>query len=334
VPILRRVAISVAAGLVASLLIALRFRSGGAYLYALDFTPHWRAADAMIRGYSPYVVINAFSSAYPFGAGYLYVLPAAVFLMPFGYLPPQIAATIFEGIAIAVFAYALMRDGYWRLPLLGSAPLYYGLVSGQTVPLVTAAFLLPWLGWLAPMKHTIGLAGAAFTLSKRYVLGAAAIMLVSVLIWPWWPAQWWAERLDVFEKYYQIPLLLTGGVVLVAAVLRWRRPEARTLLAMGCLPQTMFYYDQLPLTLIARNYREAVWVAAGSWIGPLLGVLLIGVAPVPRADLFRRNSAIILFCCYLPSLIVVLTRPNAGRVPAWIERVARHLPRRLQGESF
>jgi hypothetical protein len=331
VPVQRRIAIALAAGAIAWALITIRFRRGGAYLYALDFTPHWRAADAMLRGYSPYVVINAFTNLYPFGAGYLYMLPATILLLPFGYLPPQVAAAIFEGIATAVFAFALMRDGYWRLPLLASAPLYYGVVSGQTVPLVTAAFLIPWLGWLAPLKHTTGAVGAAFTLSKRYILGAIAVVIVSVIIWPWWPAQWWAERLDVFEKYYHIPILVTGGFLLLLGILRWRRPEARALVAMSCLPQTMFFYDQLPLVLIARNFRESVYVTAASWVGPLVGLLLVGSASMSRSELFRVNSGVIVLCYYLPSLAVILLRPNVGSVPAVLERASTLLPRRFHG---
>jgi hypothetical protein len=326
-------AIAIAAGAFAWALITIRFRHGGAYLYALDFTPHWRAADAMLRGYSPYVVINAFTSLYPFGAGYLYMLPATILLLPFGYLPPQAAAALFEGLATAVFAFALMRDGYWRLPLLASAPLYYGVVSGQTVPLVSAAFLLPWLGWLAPLKHTTGAVGAMFTLSKRYVIGAAAVVILSVVIWPWWPAQWWAERTDVFETYYHIPVLVTGGFLVLLGVLRWRRPEARALVAMSCLPQTMFFYDQLPLVLIARNFREAVYVSAASWVGPLAGLMIVGSQAVSRSELFRIDSIVVVFSYYLPCLMVILLRPNVGSVPDWLERMSDRLPQRLRGRA-
>jgi hypothetical protein len=333
VPAQRRVAIAIAAGCIAWALITIRFRRGGAYLYALDFTPHWRAADAMLRGYSPYVVINAFTNLYPFGAGYLYMLPATILLLPFGYLPPQVAAALFEGVATGVFAFALMRDGYWRLPLLASAPLYYGVVSGQTVPLVTAAFLLPSLGWLAPLKHTTGAVGAAFSLSKRYLIGALGVVIVSVIIWPWWPAQWWAERFDVFEKYYHIPVLVTGGFLLLLGVLRWRRREARALVAMSCLPQTMFFYDQLPLVLIARNFREAVYVTAGSWVGPLVGLILVGTLPISRRELFAIDSTIVVFAYYLPCLAVILLRPNVGAVPTWLERASARLPQRFRGRS-
>jgi hypothetical protein len=329
----RRLLIALASGLAAWVITTLELRAGGAYLYALDFTTHWRAADAMIRGYSPYLVINAFSTLYPFGAGYLYMLPAAVLLMPFGYLSPQTAMPLFEGIAVAVFAFALMRDGYWRLPLLASAPLVYGALAGQTVPLVTAAMLMPSLGWLAPIKHSTGAAGAAYTMSPRYIAFAAGTVLVSIVIWPWWPAQWWAERHDIAEKYYHVPIFAVGGALVLLVVARWRRPEARLLASMACLPQTMLFYDQLPLVLIAQNYRQSLNVAAASWIAPAVAILHSGVGPMNRTRLFDANAPIILLCYYLPCLLVVLFRPNEGRVPTWLEHTAAQFPRWLRGRA-
>jgi hypothetical protein len=287
----------------------------------------------MIRGYSPYVVINAFSTLYPFGAGYLYMLPAAVLLMPFGYLSPPAAMALFEGIAVAIFAFALMRDGYWRLPLLASAPLVYGALAGQTVPLVTAAMLIPSLGWLAPIKHSTGAAGAAYTLSPRYMMLGAGIVILSVIIWPWWPAQWWAERHDIAGKYYHVPVVATGGILLLLALVRWRRPEARLLATMACLPQTMLFYDQLPLTLLAKNYRQALYVAVASWVAPVVAILDHGIGPMNRAPLFNLNAPIILACYYLPCLAVVLLRPNEGNVPSWLQRVGRFLPPWLRGSE-
>jgi hypothetical protein len=322
-----RLLVSIAAGLGAWAFLSHRFRAGGAYLYALDFTPHWRAADAMIRGYSPYAVINAFSTQYPFGAGYLNMLPAAAILLPFGYMDPQHAAALFEGLSIAVFTFAITRDGFWRLPLLASFPLVYCILSAQVVPLVTAAFLLPWLGWLAPVKFTTGAVGGVYTLSKRYIALALAVIVISIAIWPWWPAQWWAERRDVAGVYYHIPAALTGGFVVFLALLRWRRPEGRLLVAMACVPQTMLFYDQLPLTLIARTYREALVVALLSYAPLVISILLYGTQSRDRAQLFALNAPLILACYYFPCLVETLRRPNEGDVPSWMNTAAARFSR-------
>src|SRR4029079_14401566 len=112
---------------------------------------------------------------------------------PFAWLPMQIAMRVFSAVSIAIFTYAITRDGWWRLPFLASLPLFWCMVSGQTVPLVTAAMLLPALGWLTPIKYTTAAAGAAFNLSRTYVFGAVAMVVISVIVWPWWPREWWAD---------------------------------------------------------------------------------------------------------------------------------------------
>src|SRR4051795_12368576 len=82
--------------------MTVRVRAAGAYSLASDYTLHWWAADAMIRGYSPYVVINAFTKLYPFCSGYLYMLPAAGLLLPLGFLPMQTAFPLFSAVTVGV----------------------------------------------------------------------------------------------------------------------------------------------------------------------------------------------------------------------------------------
>ena len=310
-PLWVRVSIAVAAGALAAALLWLKFRAGGGYLYALDFSSYWRGSDAFRRGISPYVAVNAFSKQYPFGAGYLNMMPAAVLFLPLAYLAPQIAAVVAEGVSVATFAFALTRDGYWRLPLLASYPLIFCVLSAQVVPLVTAAMLLPALGFLAPVKFTLGAVGYAYNLSRRYAVLAIAAVCITVVIWPWWPAQWWAERHDVAGTYYHVPLLLPGGFLALTALWRWRRPEARLVAAMACVPQTMLYYDQLPLGLVAKSYRECLAAAVLSWTAPLVAIALHGNAATDREVLFRQNGPIILALYYLPALFLVLIR-NKG----------------------
>ena len=61
-----------------------------------------------------------------------------------------------------------------------------------------------------------------------------------------------------------------SGSFLWLSVLRWRQPEARLLLAMGAVPQLLFFADQLTLFLVARNRREAVlFTAAGAVVGSI-----------------------------------------------------------------
>ena len=102
---------------------------------------------------------------------------------------------------------------------------------------------------------------------------------------------------------------------------------------MASTPQTMLFYDQLPLALVARSRRQAIAFALASYAAPALSVALYGMAAMDRMLLFARHAPIILFCYYLPCLVVVLMRPNEGNIPRWLERVAIHLPAWFRGRA-
>ena len=330
-PLQARVAIAVGVALVGFTLAIVRLR-GAAYMYAGDFTWHWRAGRALLDGASPYRVINTLPY-YPYNSGYYYLLPTAVVAAPFSLLSPHAAMAIFVGFSLGLLAFALTRDGYWRLPILASVPAAWTIFSGQVAALATAAVLVPALWWLWPLKYTIGAAGAAYHLSARYVAVGLAVVCLTLLIWPWWPRDWVAELSDKNGVYYRVPLLVPGGAVLLVTLLRWRRPEARLIAAMVCVPQTMLYYDQLPLALVANSYRQALWISVGSYAAPLIASAVYGAAPADLRPLVERNAPVIVACYYAPVAILVLLRPNIGRVPGWMERASNVLPAWLRGSA-
>jgi len=307
-----RATLAATIGFVAALWCWHRF-SGGAL--PNDYTLHWWAGDALRRGYSPYTVINAWSPLYPFCSGYLYWLPTAMLLEPLAFLPIAVAMSVFTFCSLGLFTYAMTRDGWWRLPFLVSLPLYHATLGGQVVPLVVAAMLVPSLGWLAPMKYTMATAGFAFNLSLRYLLFAVVVVFASIAVAPWWPLQWWHELSDVAGKYYHVPLLVPGGVLVLLALLRWRRPEARLLAVMACLPQTMLFYDQLPLMLVAKNRQQALSMTLVSWLPVFLVEWLHGVIAAERQTLMAWNAPVIVAIYYLPALALILSRPNRHEPP-------------------
>ena len=331
-PMQARVAIAVGVALAAFALAILRLRAAP-YVYAGDFTWHWRAGRAMLDGISPYRAINTLPY-YPFNSGYYYLLPTAVIATPFAMMAPHLAAAVFVGCSFGLLALALTRDGYWRLPLLASLPAVWCIFSGQVVALATATILLPALWWLWPLKYTLGAAGAAYHLSARYLALGLALVGLTMIIWPWWPRDWVAELSDNNGRYYRVPLLVPGGVLLLATLLRWRRPEARLVAAMACVPQTMLFYDQLPLVLTANSYRQALWVSIGSYAAPLVAMAFYGSAAVDLRVLVGRNAPLILTCYYAPAAILVLLRPNVGQVPGWMERASNVLPAWLRGSAI
>ena len=69
------------------------------------------------------------------------------------------------------------------------------------------------------------------------------------------------------------PLLYWGGPLMLLALLRWRRPEARLLAALSCVPHTPELYESLYLFL----------VPASMWQGALLAALNYGIVFARRA---------------------------------------------------
>jgi hypothetical protein len=326
-----RAAIAVVVAVVAFTLVIVRLR-GAPYAYAGDFTWHWRAGKAMLDGVSPYRAINTLPY-YPYNSGYYYLLPTAVIAAPFAMMSPHFAAALFVGCSLGLLGFALTRDGYWRLPVLASFPAVWCIFSGQVVALATASILLPALWCLWPLKYTLGAAGAAYQLSARYLVLGLALVGLTIIVFPWWPREWVAELADNNGRYYRVPLLVPGGVLLLTTLLRWRRPEARLIAAMACMPQTMLYYDQLPLVLAANCYRQALWVSIGSYAAPFVAMAIYGTAAVDLRLLVGRNAPLILVCYYAPVAIMVLLRPNVGTVPAWLERGSSLLPAWLRGSA-
>jgi hypothetical protein len=94
---------------------------------------------------------------------------------------------------------------------------------------------------------------------------------------------------------------------LLIALLRWRRPEARVLAALACVPQTMRFIDQLPLLAVAQSFRQSLLVSLLSYV-PLF---LMPFLPLPietghsrgntsddPADRIRLLSAVSRGCAY------------------------------------
>ena len=98
------------------------------------------------------------------------------------------------------------------------------------------------------------------------------------------------------------------------------------LLAMACVPQLMFFADQLPLFLVCRNRREAACYALASlvcfaaWLVTMLRSFDT-VLPDPYA----------LLGCYGTALYIVLRRPNEGTAPVWVERRIMAWPAWIRG---
>jgi hypothetical protein len=185
--------------------------------------------------------------------------------------------------------------------------------------LLTAAVLLPALGWACAIKPSIGLAHLCYRLDWRAAALAAGFLLLSVAISPAWPTAWLRELASLHG--HPPPIATLVGMWAALAVFRWRQPEARLLLGLVCVPQLLFFYDQLAVGLVARTSRELLGLLLCQWVAAAIWWASWFAWPRPETTYVAAASPFVLVGVYVPALLVVLRRPNTGDLPAWIERL-------------
>ena len=290
---------------------------------ASDFEVWWQATRLLAAGVDPYTV-ERFTREWPFDGWLFYPLPALLATLPVAWLPMPAAGGVVAGASCGAIAWAVTGTGWWRLTLLLHPGVILALKVGQWTPLLTAAALLPALGALAAVKPTLGLGVLAYRARWGPALAAAAFLLVSVAVLPTWPAEWLANLERV--EGHPAPILTPMGAVLGLAVLRWRTPEGRLLLTLACVPQLLFFADQLPLVLVARTRRE-LQLVVGAALAATVGW---GLTLAPGDPYVARAGAWVMAGVYLPALAVVLRRPNRGDTPAWLEALLAGVARPLE----
>jgi hypothetical protein len=153
-------------------------------------------------------------------------------------------------------------------------------------------------------------------------LGGGAVVLIGFLLVPTWLGDWLAA---LPEMKYPPPILTRWGWLSVLALLRWRRPEARLIFVLACMPQTAAWYDVLPLFLVAVTFRETLFMAVAT-SAPVAYELMFG-----KGDGFLRLYPVgyewMAFGC-LPALLILMRRPNEGELPAWLFDLRRFVPAR------
>jgi hypothetical protein len=116
------------------------------------------------------------------------------------------------------------------------------------------------------------------------------------------------------------PVTRAGGPLLLLALLRWRRPEARLLAALACVPQTPAFYEALPVLLVAGSVGELAVLVLLSDASYLVS-LALAPASTSIAESALLYGRLINVFYYLPALVVVLRRRNeapevaAARIP-------------------
>jgi hypothetical protein len=296
-----------------------------------DFAQTWYAARALLAGQNPYGLIGpgrAFGSDFEFR----YPLPAAVAAIPFAPLPRDVASGVFIGLGLACLAWILMRHGHAPLIGLVSAGVASAINSVQWSPVLAAATVIAPLGILLAAKPTIGLAMFAARPSWWAVGGGMLLVAASFVAQPEWLAAWRAAT----SNHLGISALALhpGGALGLLGLLKWRRPEARMLAALVCVPMAPFLYETVPMLLIPRTWWEATLVVLASYgvLGWGMRAPLTDYASLP-AHIMNSANAISLVIVPLATALV-LRRPNEGAVPAWLEARVRAWPAWLRGRSF
>lgn len=228
------------------------------------------------------------------------------------------AATIcFVFVSSGILAYAITRDGWYRAPMFISGAFVIAARRGQWSILMTAACCLPAVAWMLAAKPNIGLAIFASASSTRVLkvamAGGLVLIVVSFALVPTWLSEWLSAIGSA--GHTSAPVTARGGFLVLLALMRWRRPEARLLVALACVPHSMYWYDILPLMLIPANFREMVMLVLVSTTGLALEQVLIA-RETDVMSLYRDFNALIIAVAYLPATMLVLSRPNVGSISA------------------
>ena len=300
IPHRRRVLVCCSLGILAALLTWIGHRPR-----RTDLDQLWYPSRAFLQGQNPYLVGD---SLFHNGWKYPLIYPgtAVIVAAPFAAMPLRVAQAAWSGLGTLGLAWVLTGRGWWGLMALGSAAYLFGSFVVQWTPLLLAG-LIPGFGFLWAAKPTIGAALFAGWPRVSAAIGGALLILVSLILIPGWPAQ---MRAQLGFAPHIVPIITRpGGVLLLLAWLRWRRPEGRMLGALAMIPHTTLDYEMLPLFLIPRTPREMAVLT-------LLSQLAFGLATrwhpyVVDGDLgalIAGRWPFWLVLVYLPALVMLLRR--------------------------
>lgn len=254
----------------------------------------YTGAKALLAGGDPYAAVSA--SGFPWAL--YYPLPAVLLMVPLAAFPETVARILWACATGAVFGLAARGKALAAGALSGV--FLACLILGQVAPLLTAAAVVPGLGFLWATKPSLGLALFVAYPSRRALLGMAALTLVSLALRPEWPAHWLATLGSMPQR---APLMMPGGFLLLLGLLRWRRPEGRLLAALACVPHGV--YDAVALFLVPKTLRQGLMLAAISMAGVVVSHLLWPWQP--GGDVAHRGRWLVaLGSLYLPALVLVL----------------------------
>ncbi len=268
---------------------------------ASDFTYPWRAGRALLAGQNPYQVIQP-GGNYPFENPLFYPLPAAILSIPFGFInDPYLAGAAFFGLSSFILALAVVRYDWKKFPVFLSAPFFISASVAQITPLILALALMPpaWQSMALLTKPTSGLSAFLYKPAWRTIL-ITLILIIPTLIWiPSWPIEWITATLATRGHYF-IPILSTGGFLLLLAIPAWRSKEGRTFLGTALIPHHPYWYESTLLWLVPQTLRQSLGLSLLSWAA-YFGWLVFH----PNDEIINSTWPWQIFLVYLPCAILL-----------------------------
>lgn len=277
-----------------------------------DFGEIWFGARSLLSGANPYVLIGP-GRQFEWDWVTPYPITAFVAAIPFAPLGELAASLAFVWVSAWALAFTITRIGWQRLFLIPSAAFIVAARAAQWSPLFAAIFLQPALSILLPLKPNIGGAVAAGLASKRAFLlaacGALILLGIGFALLPNWVGYWIANLRQT--RHLVSPIICPGGFLVLLAALRWRRPEARLLLALALIPQTGSWYESLPVLLVAESRRECQLLSMISSVGFIASAHLVSLHTAIQVN--RDVATFMIWFVYLPATAILLTRDNSSR---------------------
>jgi hypothetical protein len=284
-----------------------------------DFDQWHYAARVLLGGQSPYDQIGP-GRTFEWNWPLFYPLPAVILTTPLAWLSAGAGRVVFAAISGSVFGYAICRDGWFRLSTCLGAAFLIAVWTNQWSLLITSACFVPAAMIALAAKPNIGLAVAsAISTSRqvRWLLLPAGVVALSLLIEPAWAGRWVAAVRTM--EHGSAPLLHPGGFLLLLALWRWRRPEARLFVVLACVPQTASLYDLVPLFVVPRSLRSTTVLAL---LTHALFLAIVVTGPFASFNEYARQlGRLAVWFVWLPVLGMIMVRPNV-----WQEATAAHTP--------